>query len=452
MRRTSVSFGLPLLFLLSLVASACSSDSGGGPEKGNAFLRIVGSPQVEIGDGMPRELTVRYEDGEGQPLAGEIAFAFEGNPYGSQLTVSTALTDANGHAKVRLLPGQNIQGDVAFGVKATAMYATDARWNVSVYDPIRTYKLAGTYDMDSQFDLVEGAPGTIGDVVREIEAMTTIDENNGRYGLASWLLDKVLETNLVGDGVKSVIMGLRPGIDAAVKNIIDSYSPGWLNGLLETAARIDAYARHFQTTSIMVIEKQGETYVASHNLTGFVFDNDAEVTLASLGWEQQLATGLVVTTQGRTVTIAEHTFNIAYGEVLLYAINRFLVPQLADLMNVDGARDLNDLVQGLVDCESIGEWIFGRSGTVGASVAEAACRSGVRYLVETIEDKIRGVVPGTASGITITGTGTARVGHDGETVERLNGTWAGSLTVANQVGTLPPPNQTFIGTPRPVEQ
>jgi hypothetical protein len=453
MRRTSC-FSLGLFALSALVAlAACGSDSGGKPEQGNAFLRIVGQAQVEIGDGMPRELTVRYEDQDGNPLAGEIAFAFGGDARGSQLTVASATTDTNGQATVRLLPGQNIEGDAVFNVVASAAYATDASWNIAIYDAIRTYKLEGTYDLDSTFDLVEGVPGTLGNVIREIESMTQVDENNGRYGISTWALDKLMTSADVGQSVKDILQGMRPELDAAVKTIIDQYSPNWVNGILMTAGRITDYARHFNTVSELVITKgEDGTYTAKHTLIGFVFNGEATVTLASLGFAPGVDDHISVTTAGRSITLGEHSFDVAYGQLLLFAINHYLVPELADLLNVADASDLNDLFQGIVDCHSVAEWIFGENASVGIAVGEAACRSGVRSLTTYIESQIVGLAPGAASRLTLRGTATARLGHDGESVEKLNGFWEGSFKIDAAISNLTQPDQIFIGTPRVVTQ
>jgi hypothetical protein len=441
---------LAVLALGGLLAACASTRPLGDPQEGDAFLRIIGEANVEIGDGAPRTITVRYEDSEGNPLAGEIYFSIVGAEEGAQLSDETVTTDSNGEAHVVVMPPTEVANDIGFEIKAGAVYARDVNWSVLIYSGnVSTLKVAGAYDVESTFDLLEGVPGKLGDLLRDLESMTDYDVNEGHYGIITWALDKLEASDDVGGFVKGIISAMRPELDAAAYHLLEEYAPDWLTGLFETMDSITAYARHFQTISeLTIVDNLDGSYTAKHVLKQLVFDDEAPVSLAALGFGDQITEGIAVTVDGRHVHLAMHTFDVSYGELLLYAFNKFIVPRLDSLLDIPGtATNLNDILQGLIPCDDIADWVFGEDASVGASTVEAACRSGVRFLASTMEDKIRGVAGG-AGKLNIEGNSTARVAHDGESVEKLQGDWAGTLQVSGMTSELPPPNQTFIAVPK----
>jgi hypothetical protein len=438
---------------LALVVSACASTSPlGDPQEGNAFLRIVGDgSQVQIGDGAPHTLKVRYEDRDGNPLGGEIAFHIVGIADGANLSADHLSTDANGEAQVQLTGPTDVAADLEFEVEAEAVYARPASWNVLVYSgSVGTLKIAGTYDVDSSFDLIDGMPGRIGNVLQDLESMTEIDENDLHYGVITWALDELDQSLEVGGFVKSVVDGMRPELDAAAYAMLQQYAPTWLIGLQTTIDRITDFAREFRASSTLTIIDNGDgTYKATHTMTAVEF-NGAPVAFTSLGLPVVVATDIPVTVVGRTVTIGMHHLGMSYGDLLVFAFNAYAVPELADILDVPSARDLNDLLQGIIDCRAVSEWVVNSDGGgIGTDVVEAACRAGVRELATYLEDQLRGVGP-QAGGFDLVGTATARVGHDGQSVEKLQGEWTGRLSVAGVTSTLTAPNHTFIATPTAV--
>src|SRR5689334_10340457 len=122
---SALMFGLFLGAGLGVGCSSGAASGGGGdgkpPVNGDAFLTVVGSANVFVGNGAQQAITVRYHDQADTPLAGEVDFAIKGDGGGAALSSAKAVTDKDGNATVTLTTGTG--GDAAFTVEASAEYA-----------------------------------------------------------------------------------------------------------------------------------------------------------------------------------------------------------------------------------------------------------------------------------------------------------------------------------------
>src|SRR5262249_48512609 len=144
------------------------------PTDGHAYLKIVGDKSVFLENGQRRELVVKYVDDNDGPLAGSIAFRVDGDFMGGSLSAPSGVTGADGSVHVMVNGGPT--GEAFVKVSASAAYATPVDWNVSIKaagsSQPKPLDVVGTYKLESEFNLVSGIPGTAGNIIRTVIAMT----------------------------------------------------------------------------------------------------------------------------------------------------------------------------------------------------------------------------------------------------------------------------------------
>ena len=130
---------LSLALLISATAFACGASASGDPEEGNAFLSVVGDRNVFLDHGASTTLAVRYHDGNDEPLAGEVTIAIQGDAKDSSVATTSGVTDAQGIVRYDLQGGNT---DAAFGVQATAEFASPTEWSITVSEGAKPLPLS----------------------------------------------------------------------------------------------------------------------------------------------------------------------------------------------------------------------------------------------------------------------------------------------------------------------
>jgi hypothetical protein len=413
------------LTLTLVLALAACGDDGNQPQEGNAFLTIVGDTTMFVDYRAQRVLTVRYHDASDQPLSGEVTFELRGEPAGSALNATAGATSVDGLVEITLAAGDD---DAAFEVEASARFAAPVSWNVAVGSP---FNLVGTYELDSRFDMVSGVPGTAGDVVNEIIAMT--DDINDP---ATYLLD-VIE-NEAGVGIPG-----RPALDAIANDLIKSNAPGFVSAFIDLANDFGQVATKFGTDStIRVSEASGaEGLLAAHTLHGFHFTIDSQTyafTNADLGIEDVQVTGIDTGVDRDRVSLKEHAMPIQYGGFLALALEDILVPMVDP-----SATTLFELLDQNVDCVAIGQAVFDAIGFPNASTYASLCRTGLQEASKFVMDKLTEL-----DGIDLHIAGDARLQETNgdRMVDNLTqGKWSGSIDYLGEAAALAADANVFTG-------
>jgi len=210
---------------LTLLLVACSGEIGDVGDDddttnpGTARLTIVGDRNVVLGLGETTTITVKYTDASGRPLAGAVGFAIVGRADGNTLSAAQGVTDPQGLANVNLTGGAT---ELTFNVRASADQAAAVEWQIALEGQnLPALAAVGSYELDSQFDLVSGIPGSTGDVVNTIIALT-----DGPNDPASYLLDQL------GGTAEDIIDPLRPFVDVIMNQVILQSSPTLVTDLV----------------------------------------------------------------------------------------------------------------------------------------------------------------------------------------------------------------------------
>jgi hypothetical protein len=439
-------------FAVLALAGACSSQDLGPtmmpkpPVEGHAYLEIVGDKNVFLDTGARTTITVKYHDDAGDPVAGSVAFEVQGDAKGGSLTSASAVTDNQGLARVDVVGGAN---EAAFGVRASAQYATAVDWSIAVHigpPPPGPLTLEGTYQVESQFDLVTGLPGTLGDVVR-----TVIDITDSTNDPTTFLIDAAL-SQIHDTAVTNAVNALRPGLDVGINEFLKSQLGDVYNNLLEFGNGFGDAAQRFGLKSELAVTKNADgSYAATHTVKGIFFFTDAgggkrvrqDVDLADANVDYVVASNVPVTRNGDTsINIGDHSLQMSYGKLLVYSV-RNVVLRLID----PGASTMTDFLQDTVDCAALGRKIYDDVGSGSAGIYESACKTALAFAGNLIEGKLT-EVGGTATGFHLHGTVQIRDTDADRKIDKLvSGQWQGSLDIGPDSAALGQPS--FLGTRMP---
>lgn len=412
------------------LGAGCSNDDAGPrpPEEGDAFLTIVGDTNVFLENGWQQAITVRYHDGEDNPLAGEVGFVIGGSAAGGTLSAAQAVTDRDGQATVTVNAGAS--GETAFTVEATAEFADPVSWRIAVRanEPTGPLDPKGRYRVESKFDIVSGLPGAVGQVTN-----TFIDMTDSPYDPATYFLDKAVNS-ITDSTTRAFINGARPALDAIVNDALRAGSPDIVNDLLAVGNDFGQVARKFGTQSTLEVTAAAEGFASAHTMTHVVFTVDGNTSrfpFADMGMTNLAAPNVGYQQTDDRTDIANHQFPISYGSVLMVALNDVIIP-LVD----PSATDLETFFNNLINCDGVGASISGYIGFGSPQLYAGACRLGLGYASDYVEGRILSL---NSSAMILGISGNARpmdTNGDRKIDVLQNGTWTGSMTYANQPVTL----------------
>ena len=430
---------IPTLLFAVLAAGACGSDKSGDDGKQgkipeDAALSIVGDTNVFMENKWKTELSVKYHDSEGEPLAGLIEFEIVGSARGASLVKDSATTDEKGVATVIVEAGA--EGEASFRVRATAESAEDVDWRVSVKGQVtaRDATIPGRYELNSRFDLVAGND--------ELELFVEItSDDNGREPIVSWLLDmaedKVNEVeDLIGDH--------RSIIDPILYELLTEFAPNIVGLLIEFSADLSEIVSDFGVISeLNIVEnKDAESrFSGTHTVTGVYFTVDNakfQYTMEELFTVAEYEPDVVdvevtYNDKERTLTLSNHTLSVPYGPLLVRGLQNIFIPRVSATYG-----SLGDLLAGEIDCVAVGD-IVGHGTDLFASIpllpdvsdvvanaVEGACED---VLEDSAEDLIEDIQK-LSEGVSLTIGGTAKgVDTDGNNeIDVLqSGAWTGEI-------------------------
>jgi hypothetical protein len=437
----------PILFALALAigSAACGSDASG--DQSGAYLTIQGDSSLFLEPGYQRDLAVRYHDGQGNPLTGEVSFEIIGDPKGSSINKNYSATDQAGDARFQLFAGEF---ETVFRVKATADFAASVEWTVSVSEGAvaRDLDIRGTYELDSDFDVINGLPGEVGDI-----ANTFADMTDGPYDPATYVLDKMLEGE--SSTIASIVNATRPALDGIINDAITDASPEIVNDLLELGSAFGQVSREFGIISQMKIAGdsiEDNKMNAVHTINAFAFNIDADsyiFTMQELGSDIEVIENISIGRDATTgkVEIDQHTVPVNYGGFLALALEEVIVPRIDP-----SANSLKDLLSNAIDCESIGQSVADFVGLFGPSLYEGACTLGIEAASSIILEELRGIDEKAQVNMLINGvTSMKDPSGDGKADKMTKGNWTGAMEYAGELGDMAEANP-FTGERMSVTQ
>jgi hypothetical protein len=284
-------------------------------------------------------------------------------------------------------------------------------------------EMSGRYELSSKFDIASNMPGAAGAVLNEFIKATDGGDDPARY-----FVDKVLD-QLPGGVVRSTL-SLGAGLATSyINNQLNSLAPDFVPKILEIGNTLGDVTKNFGTISELSISGSGSSLKATHTVSGLKFKVDGQelpFMFADYGGIIVRAENVDIGVQpGGRVTIASHMIPISFGTVMRIALDEAVIPAIDP-----SARNLDELLHNLVDCEQVGEAIYAAIDFASPSTYANACDGGLKLAANAIYNQIA-QIDGAALQFEMSGTcrGVDK-DLDGTMDELQRGAWAGQLSYA----------------------
>ena len=303
-------------------------------------------------------------------------------------------------------------------------------------EPARPLDAAGTYRLQSKFDIVSNLPGTAGEVVN-----TIIDITDDPDDPTLWVLDQALAAMPSGY-LKSALQSAKPYVAGFLNDQILDLAPDFVSVALQMAQDFGQMAKGFGVNETLAVSGAPGAYTSKITVVGAHFTVDgveSDVEFAASGAPAIDAGAAAVTLETGKLGIGAHQFAMSYGQVLRMGLDAAIIPMLEP-----SAHNLNQLFASKVNCQLIGQAIASFIGLGGAGTYASACTSGLNRGANYIYSKIA-TIDGVAMQFGLAGTARAIDKDRNGSVDLIaTGAWTGTVSFG---GTTPAPlaDATFFG-------
>jgi hypothetical protein len=305
-----------------------------------------------------------------------------------------------------------------------------------VIEEERPLDAAGSYRLQSKFDIASNAPGTTGEVVNQIIEMTDDPDDP-----ALWVIDQALAAMPSG-WLKSTLQSAKPYVAGYINDRILDLAPDFVPVAVQLANDLGQMAKGFGVNQTLEVSGAPGAYTSKLTVVGAHFTIDgveSDHAFADHGAAEVVADPVSVTLAAGKLGIGEHGFALSYGKVVRIGLDAAIVP-----MFEPGAHSLNELFAAKVNCPLIGQAIAAVTPYGSAGDYAAYCTAGLHRGADYIYGKIA-TIDGVALQFGVAGTARALDGDKDRKLDAiLTGAWTGTLSYG---GGTPAPlaGATFFG-------
>jgi len=298
----------------------------------------------------------------------------------------------------------------------------------------KTVDAAGTYQLQSTFDIASNMPGTVGTVVNQIIAATDDPSDPTK-----WVLDQMLSQMSSGT-IKSILQTAEPFVASYLNDQLLQIAPNFVTTAIAAGNDFGDMAKQFGLNETLVVTHAGADYTAVHTALGVHFDINGEpfdLAFADYQLQNVVANNVPVQLDATgKLSIGAHKLPLSYGAMLRIGLDAAIIPTLDP-----NASNLDQLLEDQIDCYMVGlnvEYaVYNDIGVdFGSDVFEQACHTGLQVGADTIYQQIANI---DQSALEFDVTGTAKAvdtDHDYKIDSIQTGKWAGTLS--------------YSGTPAPL--
>ncbi len=307
-------------------------------------------------------------------------------------------------------------------------------------DDTSALDVTGTYQIDSEFDLISSMPGTVGEV-----SNTFIEMTDDPYDPATWLIDTIL-AEWDGGVVEDIVEGARPALDAWMHEEMLERAPDIVAQLVDVGDQFGQVTRAFGVNSTLeVAGDSGDGLAATHTAMGYHFSINGSQeawTLDELERDPVAVEGVGVEFDGSRVSMSEHSIPLQYGGFLDMVLDDVIIPEVNP-----NASDLGDLFLTLVNCPAIGARVYAELEFGNAGLYEGLCEMGLETGAGFIMDKLVSIDEQAQVRLIINGSARATDSSGDRKIDTLSGgEWAGAIDYAGSMGALLDDANTFSGS------
>lgn len=232
---------------------------------------------------------------------------------------------------------------------------------------------AGRYSTVETFDVTAGFNSDLDNTLDALTGLTTDP--------AAYILDRALEAADLPDWADLILSAapVREQVEGAINEAIsDIHVPEEIVAIAETGADLDRAFSELVFIGELDLGEPGEfgDATATHTLTEVRIPTDD-------GYSSYPLTGASQTVGvqfGEEIVIDEHSFEIAFGDLVEGLLDHVLLPRLPG-----APHGVDQFLSGLVDCEGLGDRI---DDELASSVAQVACEVGVMMVGERIDEYV----------------------------------------------------------------
>jgi len=302
--------------------------------------------------------------------------------------------------------------------------------------------VAGTYDVTTQFNLLDALPADVKDA---LDLVLELGDSPGNFLLD--MADKLPVIKYVIDAIN-----LFSGVHDKIVMAIDEYINRWSGGMVTVMHNLS----HDLEMALRGISTHNRLVVGTPDATGKVSVDDTLVDITftwngqPYSYAQNAHAKLDATVQGLKLTLPTHAYDrgLDFGGVLVDLIDNVALPQLT------GVSSLGALANQLVDCGGVSDWVWSYIGNtcigsqciynyISANDIAKLCTNALNAAGDAVESKLSSL---TAPGMMGAGDGSCLAvenkGHTGNADTLSDGAWALTLPAGSATLTLP---GTFTG-------
>ena len=276
--------------------------------------------------------------------------------------------------------------------------------------------LAGSYTVKSKFQVTPEKLGTSGDFAIDLQDLA----DDPVEVLAEMIADEVGLDFLAG----SIEGWLKDAMDGRETKLTDAISD-FLTASL-----------NFDLVSELVVDGSGSSVTMTHAPTGMEVTIDGkayEYAFEDLKADSLEQYSIAVSgSKGNNLTFKAHDVEVPYGKMLETVLDQVVVPAIDS-----GASDLGDALQGIIDCNAVGQSIYDDLQFGSASVYASGCRAGADALAREMLSKI-GDNQSLTFAVTIDGKATASDSNNDGKADSISGRWD-SIFLSDLENKLPTP-------------
>jgi hypothetical protein len=292
----------------------------------------------------------------------------------------------------------------------------------------------GTFAMTSTFDVATNAPGTPGTVANYFINATDDPDDPTKF-----ILDEIIKA-LPDGSVKNFLTSSTGFVSGYLNDRLLEIAPDFVGKLVDMGDAFGQVTKNFGTSEVLQIDAAGKATKTVKGLK-FKIDNvDMEFPFADYSIEETKVEGLQVTlSQTGQLAVSQHMVPMKYGQVLRLAIDQAVIPMIDP-----ASANLGEVLQNLVNCQAVGQYIFEAIDFGSASTFESACTSGLKAAGNAMYKALDNM---DASALQFSLTGAARgvdKNQDGKMDDIQTGLYTGELSYAGSPAPLA--GAKFFGT------
>lgn len=233
----------------------------------------------------------------------------------------------------------------------------------------------GRWELENHFNVGEALPDNVDSIFDAMDDMT--DDPNDP---ATFILDMIRD-QIDNDGLRLAFDAARIywNLDEDLNDQIHDIAPDFAIDALQAGGDLGRALSDLQIDSDLRLGQPDEFGVitADHELIDLVLSLDGVTNRFSMTNDVNVQTTtaqnvLITVVDEHELQIEAHQFRVGMGTLVLFALNNMVLPRFAG-----SPESISEMLENVVDCESVGEWLSDTVDMGSPSTWEDICGFGL---------------------------------------------------------------------------